>query len=139
MKTLLTGAARRLVQGLGSSEFLFSAAWSTLERKLGQPQLNLSAQVSRIQSYPTMENQDSKSLVEFAAIQSFFLRVLHQFCYNNNFFSSNSLDIVTGKLPLDMRRKWLGIIENSQNRSETPSLMELNTWLQEQVIGMSGY
>ena len=44
LKTLLTGAARRSVQGLGYSEAMFSAAWSTLERKFGQPHLIISAQ-----------------------------------------------------------------------------------------------
>ena len=54
------------MQGLGYSGAMFSAAWSTLERKFGQPHIIISAQLSRIQSHPTMRYQDSKSLVEFA-------------------------------------------------------------------------
>ena len=33
-----------------------------------------------------------------------------------------------------MRSKWFGIIEKPQNRVKPPSLMDLNTWLQEQAI-----
>ena len=44
LKTLLTGAARRSVQGLGYSGATFRAAWSTLEKKFGQPHLVISAQ-----------------------------------------------------------------------------------------------
>ena len=64
---------------------MFIAAWSTLETKFGQPHLIISAQLSRIQSYPTMRYQTSKSLVEFADIVSNFVGVLQQFGYNNDF------------------------------------------------------
>ena len=33
-----------------------------------------------------------------------------------------------------MRRRWLGSNEKPQNRSKPPSMMDLNTWLQEQAI-----
>ena len=134
LKTLLTGAARRSVQGLGYSGDMFSAAWSTLERKFGQPHLIISAQLSRIQSYPTMRYQDSKSLVEFADIVSNYVAVPQQFRYSNDLFSSSNLEIVTGKVPLDMRRKSFGNIEKPQNRVKPPSLMDLNTWIKEQAI-----
>ena len=53
---------------------------------------------------------------------------------SNNLFASSNLEIVTGKFPLDMRRKWFGNIKKPQNRVKPPSLMDLNTWLQEQAI-----
>ena len=134
LKTLLTGAARKSVQGLSYSGAMFSAAWSTLERKFGQPQLIISAQLSRIQSNPTMRYEDSKSLVEFADIVSNFVGFLQQCGYSNDLFSSSKLEIVTRKLSLDMKRKWLGNIEKPQNRVKHTTLMDLNTWIQEQAI-----
>ena len=103
LKTLLTGAARRSVQCLGYSESMFNAAWTTLERKFGQPHLIISAQLSRAESYPTMKHQDSKSLVEFAVILPNFVGVLQQFGCSNDIFSSSNLELVTKKFPLDMR------------------------------------
>ena len=88
-----------------------------------------------MQSYPTIKYQDSKSLMEFADIPSNFVGVLQQFGRSNDLFSSGNLEMVTGKLPLDLRRKWFGSIEKPQNRSKPPGgLMDLNTWLQEQAI-----
>ena len=80
-----------------------------------------------------MKNQDSKSLVSFAENFLNFVGVLQHFGYNKNLLSSSNLEKFTGKLPLDMRRKWFGNIEKPQNRSKPPSLMKFNTWLQEQV------
>ena len=81
-----------------------------------------------------MKYQDSKSLVEFADILSDFVGVLPEFGYSNNLFSTSILEMVSGKLPLDMRRKWFVIIEKHQIRAKPPSLMDLNTWLQEQAF-----
>ena len=81
-----------------------------------------------------MRFQDSKNLVEFADIVSNFVGVLQQFVCSNDLLSSSNLEIVTGKLPLDMRRKWFGYIEKPQTRVKPPSLMDLNTWIQEQAI-----
>ena len=127
LKALLTGAARRSVQGLGYSGAMFSVAWNTLERKFGQPHLIISAQLSQIQSYPTMRYQDSKILVEFADTVSNFEAVLQQLGYSNDLFSSSKLKIVTGKLPLDMRRNCFGNNEKPQKRVKPPRLMDLKT------------
>ena len=133
LNTLSTGAARSF-QGLSYSESIFSAAWSTLRRKFGPPDLIISAQLSRIQSYQTMKSQDSKSLVRFTGIFLYFVGVLQHFSYSNDQFSSRNSEMAAGKLPLDMRRKWFAIVEKPQNCSKPLSFMDLNTWLQEQSI-----
>ena len=103
LKTLLTGAARRSVHGLGYSGSMSNVAWSTLERKFGQPHLIISARLSRIQSYLTMKYQDFESFLEFADNLSRFLGAFQQFGYSDDLFSSRNLELVPGKLLLDMR------------------------------------
>ena len=81
-----------------------------------------------------MEYQIFKTLVEFDDFLSNFVGVLQQFVYSTDFSSSSHSKMVTGNLPVVMRRKWLGNFENHQSRSKLPSLMDLVTWLQEQAV-----
>ena len=134
LKIFLNGAARKSGQGLVYSGSIFSAAESTLGRKFGRPHFIIFEQLSRKQSYPSLKCQDSKSLIEFADILSKFVGVRKQFGYSNDVFSLNYLEMVTGTLRLDMRRKWLGNIEKLQKRAQPPSLVDLNNWLQQQTI-----
>ena len=81
-----------------------------------------------------MKYQTAKKLVVFADNLSTSVGVLQHFGCSNDLFSTSSLEKVTGKLPLHMRCKWFGNIENTQNRSKPPSLMKVNTSLQKQAV-----
>ena len=81
-----------------------------------------------------MDYQDSTGLVDITDILSNVVDALQHFvCSNDSFWSSN-LEMVTGKLPLDMTRKWFWKIEKPRNSLKPPSLTDLNTWLQGQAI-----
>ena len=110
-------------------ESLFSAARSLLERKTGQPHLINSAQLDRTQSYPTKNYQDFKCLW---SLRILFQSLLVLFTILGTGMTY-SLEMVTGKLPLDMRREWFRNNEKHQNRAKPPSLMDLHPLLREQA------
>ena len=130
LKTFFIGAAKTSIQGLGYSSSMLNAASISLERMFGHHHTHLSAQ----QWYPTMKNQDSKSLVEFADNLSNFVGILQAFSYSNDLCSSSILQIVTVKLLFDTKHKWFRSIGKPQNTSKQPNLRDLKTWLQELAV-----
>ena len=105
LNTLLTGKAKRAVNGMGYSGAMYDEAWKTLERKFGQPHHIVSSQLAKIQSFSQVRFNDLGALVEFADTVSSFVNILQQFGYSNDLFSSSNLDIAVSKLPLDTKRR----------------------------------
>ena len=133
LKTLLTGKAKRAVNGMGFSGAMYDEAWKTLERKFGQPHHIVSSQLAKIQSFSQVRFNDLGALVEFADTVSSFVNILQQFGYSNDLFSSSNLDIAVSKLPLDTKRRWFAFIETPGKAFKAPNLIEFNSWLQEEA------
>ena len=132
LKTLLTGKAKRAVNGLGYSGAMYDEAWNTLQRKFGQPHHIVSSQLAKIQNFSQVRFNDLSALVELADTVSTFVNILQQFGYSNDLFSSSNLDVAVNKLPLDTKRRWFAYIESPSKVSRIPNLVEFNNWLQEE-------
>ena len=126
LKALLTGKAKRAVNGLGYSGTMYVEAWNTLQRKFGQPHPIVSSQLANIQNFSQIRFNDLSALAEFADTVSTFVNILQQFGYSNDLFSSSNLDIAISKLPLDTKRRWFEFIESPTKTVGNPNLVEFN-------------
>ncbi len=52
LKTLVSGKAKHAIQGMGFSGAMYARAWTTLQRKFGQPHLIVSSQLTKLEKHP---------------------------------------------------------------------------------------
>jgi hypothetical protein len=131
LKTLLTGKAKQAVAGMGYSGEMYHVAWSTLEKKFGQPHIIVASQLSLLMKHPAVRMHDSAGTVAYSVVVANFFNVLRQFNYMNDLYSSSNLNAVIGKLPPDMKTGWFTHI--TKKGIPQPNLIEFNDWFQDKA------
>ena len=76
LKTLLTGPARRALDGMGYWGVMYDTAWKTLESEFGQLHLIIGLQVTKIQNHPKLRPYDSTIFVIFVDTVGNFVNIL---------------------------------------------------------------
>ena len=141
LKTLVTGKAKIAIGGLAYNGAYFDKAWEILERKFGRPHVIISAQLDKIQNYPSVRMHNSSAIIDFSVTVSNLICIFEQLGYTNDLCSASNLQLLVSKLPPNLKEKWFGYI--TTRCWDTPSIKELDTWLQrvadthEYVLGAS--
>ena len=104
-------------------------AWEILERKFGRPHVIISAQLDKIQNYPSVRMHNSSAIIDFSVTVSNLICIFEQLGYTNDLCSASNLQLLVSKLPPNLKEtKWFGYI--TTRCWDTPSIKEFDTWLQ---------
>ena len=68
IKVLVSGKAKEVIAGLGSTGEMYDIAWNTLVAHFKGPQLVVNARLRRIYTFPTVKAYDSAALVNYSRV-----------------------------------------------------------------------
>ena len=107
-------------------------AWNVLVCNFGKPQMVVTAQLSRIYSFPPMKISDGVALIKFSRIVSSCVNVLTKFNYVEDLNSKGVPGSATKKLFLDIKTKWL-IHVKQLNKYQT-GLAVFSEWFNDMAV-----
>ena len=81
LKTLVTGKAKAVIEGMGYSGQMYHVAWQTLEHDFGRPELVVNAQLRKTHAYSFINSHDSLEIVKYIQVVSGCVNVLTKFGY----------------------------------------------------------
>ena len=137
LKTLLTGKAISAISGMGYSGQFYSAAWNTLERKIGRPHVIIDSQLESLRKTNQVKPHDSTSQIYFSVIVSNFVNVLKKYKHIGDLQSSSTLYMAVDELPHVLKEKWWFCVDDKDE--DWPDLIMFEKWLSQMAFVLEGF
>ena len=133
LKTLVTGKAKA---ALWCNEFaycgvMYKDSLKTLERKFGQPQAEVSAQLDKLSSFPPLEMHNSDNIINYFATISSLVGVFKSRSYETDLTSASLLNTAVQKLQPNLKDFWS--LFTVKKYLVKPTLLDSNDWLKEKA------
>ncbi len=125
LNTLVTGKAKAAISGIGYCGSMYGEALRTLERKLGQPHIVVTAYLEKLNRYPP-EIHNSESLINYSQIIASLVGVFRSLGYESDLSSVSLLNQSVSRLPPN-----LGVEFTVKSRFVQPTVDTFNQWLQD--------
>ena len=129
LKTLVTGKANIAIAEFAYCGLMYKDALRTSERKFGQPQAVVSAQLDKLSNYPHLKRHNSDNIINYSAAISSLVGVFKSLSYNADLKSASLLNQVVQKLPTNMKESWS--LFTVKKHWVKPTLLDINDWLKE--------
>ncbi len=113
---------------MGFTGRMYQRAWTTLQRKFGQPHLTVSAQLSKLQKHPIVRLHCSVGIIEYSTVVANLVNVFVDLGYRRDLQSSSNIQVAVSKLPPDLRMRWNEAITGGH--VEAANLEAFSDWLQ---------
>ena len=131
LQASVTGTAQQAIAGMLFDGNLYRKALKTLQNRFGQSGDIIRAHLGGIFSAEPPLEDDAASLESFQATVHCAVTIMQSQGYDADLSSTENLRRAVAKLPPYHRRLWAEFTRKLH--PEEPSLLDLDTWLQEQV------
>ena len=131
LKTLATGKAETAVAEFAHCGAMYNDALRTLERKFGQPQAVVSANLDKLSSFPPLKMQNSDNIIRYSGCISSLVGVFKSVSYDSHLKSAALLNTAVQKLPLNMKESWS--LFTVKKHWVKPNFLDFNDWLKEKA------
>ena len=129
LKLFTSGKAKATIDGFGYLGVHFDQAFSSLQKRFGDPHIIVGAQIEKLSKHPQVKMHNSASIIEFSQVVNSFVSVLSAEKFFSDLQSSSNLSLVVSKLPIILRESWFGFIE----RLSVVNLITFRDWLQQKA------
>ena len=92
LKTLVTGKAKIAIAEFAYCGLMYKDALRTLERKFGQPQAVVSAQLDKLSNFPPLKKHNSDNIIKYSAAISSLVGVFNSLSYDADLKSASLLN-----------------------------------------------
>ena len=131
LKTLVTGKAKIAIAEFAYCGLMYKDALRTLERKFGQPQAVVSAQLDKLSNFPPLKMHNSDNIINYSAAKSSLVGVFRSLSYDADLKSASLLNQAVQELPSNMKESWsLFTVEKHWVK---PTHLDFNVWLKEKA------
>ena len=135
---VLIGEAKQAIAGLSHDWCGYVSALKRLKLLFGQKAYIVNAYIANILQHPRIEDSDTKKLSTFYYNLSDCVTALLRLDFTSDILSSTLLGRVLQKLPSRLRTKWSEHAWRLRS-TEEPTMLHLQTWLQDRVMANSIY
>ena len=131
LKTLVTGKAKTAIAEFAYSGVMYKDALKSLERKFGQPQAVVSANLDKLSSFPPLKMHNSDNIINCSATISSLVGVFKSLSYDSDLKSASLLNSAVQKLPPNLKESWS--LFTVKKHWVKPTLLDFNNWLKEKA------
>ena len=110
---------------------IYNDTLSTLERKLGQPQVVVSAYLDKLRHFLPLKLNNSESVISFSATISALMETIRSMHYHQDLSCASLLGHATHKLPPILKEAWS--MHTVKKNWDRPTLLEFNDWLKDKA------